>query len=102
MPPGKRAPMRRRHPATERRAEQGGIASIVARDIGRTMRHRMRGSEAPSTWAPQSAWELTGRWPRGELRMVGLAGHALSEPGISAELVRATDGIVRQASAFGF
>ena len=51
---------------------------------------------------PQSAWELAGYWPRGELRMVGLAGHALSEPGISAELVRATDGIVRRASALGF
>ncbi|MFV0333184.1 MAG: prolyl aminopeptidase [Tropicimonas sp.] len=51
---------------------------------------------------PRSAWELTRRWPHGELRMVGLAGHALSEPGITAELVQATNGIVRQAATLGF
>lgn len=50
---------------------------------------------------PRSAWELCERWSRGELRMVGMAGHALSEPGISAELVRATNGIVRQATKLG-
>ncbi|RYH09902.1 prolyl aminopeptidase [Tropicimonas sp. IMCC6043] len=50
---------------------------------------------------PRSAWELTEAWPRGELRMIGLAGHALSEPGISEELVRATNGIARQAAQFG-
>ena len=37
---------------------------------------------------PRMAWELSAKWPTSELRMVGDAGHALSEPGISAELVR--------------
>lgn len=40
---------------------------------------------------PVSAYALSESWPAGELRMVRNAGHALSEPGISAELVRATD-----------
>ncbi|MCR8724436.1 prolyl aminopeptidase [Frigidibacter sp. ROC022] len=38
---------------------------------------------------PASAVALHRRWPESELRMVGKAGHALSEPGITAELVRA-------------
>ncbi|MGB1387471.1 MAG: prolyl aminopeptidase [Paracoccaceae bacterium] len=42
---------------------------------------------------PSAAWEITAKWPLGELRMVRNAGHALSEPGISAELVRAMDQI---------
>ncbi|MDC0737700.1 prolyl aminopeptidase [Cognatishimia sp. SS12] len=36
---------------------------------------------------PRAAYELAKRWPAGRLRMIGDAGHALSEPGISAELV---------------
>ncbi|MFN3953790.1 MAG: prolyl aminopeptidase [Pararhodobacter sp.] len=40
---------------------------------------------------PVTAWELHRNWPGSELRMVPLAGHALSEPGIAAELVRVTD-----------
>ncbi len=50
---------------------------------------------------PRSAWEVAERWSRGELRMVGLAGHALSEAGISQELVRSTNAIVRQATKLG-
>lgn len=50
---------------------------------------------------PATAWALNGAWPRGTLRMVPLAGHALSEPGISAELVRITDGLRAQARALG-
>ena len=42
---------------------------------------------------PRSAYELAQAWPNAELRMVRNAGHALSEPGISAELVRAMDQI---------
>ncbi len=42
---------------------------------------------------PSAAWELTRRWPSSDLRMVRNAGHALSEPGISAELVRIMDQI---------
>ncbi|MGC1427491.1 MAG: prolyl aminopeptidase [Albidovulum sp.] len=37
---------------------------------------------------PASAWMLAQNWPRAELKMIPAAGHALSEPGISAELVR--------------
>jgi len=37
---------------------------------------------------PAAAHRLADRWPSCDLRMVPMAGHALSEPGISAELVR--------------
>ncbi len=40
---------------------------------------------------PTSAWRLSRAWPKGRLKMVGKAGHALSEPGISSELVRTMD-----------
>lgn len=42
---------------------------------------------------PEAAWSLAARWPNAELHMVRNAGHALSEPGISAELVRVMDRI---------
>ncbi|MFN3294364.1 MAG: prolyl aminopeptidase [Gemmobacter sp.] len=42
---------------------------------------------------PAAAFRLSERWERAELRMVPMAGHALSEPGITAELVRATDAL---------
>ncbi len=44
---------------------------------------------------PISAQNLHDAWPKSDLKMVGMAGHALSEPGISAELVRATDRLVK-------
>ncbi|MCT4555096.1 MAG: prolyl aminopeptidase [Pelagimonas sp.] len=37
---------------------------------------------------PRSAWELARAWPASQLHMVRNAGHALSEPGITSELVR--------------
>lgn len=40
---------------------------------------------------PHSAFEVSQNWQNSELRMVHNAGHALSEPGISAELVRIMD-----------
>jgi proline iminopeptidase len=40
---------------------------------------------------PATAHRLVGAWPAGELRLVDDGGHALSEPGIAAELIRATD-----------
>ena len=40
---------------------------------------------------PVSAFALSERWARADLRMMGLSGHALSEPRISAELVRVMD-----------
>ncbi|SEO09245.1 prolyl aminopeptidase Serine peptidase. MEROPS family S33 [Salinihabitans flavidus] len=45
---------------------------------------------------PQAAYRLSQSWPGADLRMIRNAGHALSEPGISAELVRIMDQIARQ------
>ena len=42
---------------------------------------------------PASAYALARKWKKADLRMVGMAGHALSEAGISRELVRAMDQI---------
>ena len=42
---------------------------------------------------PVSAWRLAERWRRADLRMIPVAGHALSEPGISAELMRVMDNL---------
>jgi len=42
---------------------------------------------------PAGAYRLTQAWSAARLRIVPRAGHALSEPGISAELVKATDAI---------
>jgi proline iminopeptidase len=39
----------------------------------------------------QTAWELHERWPEADFRIVGDAGHSAYEPGITAELVAATD-----------
>jgi proline iminopeptidase len=47
---------------------------------------------------PLSAWKLAALWPRAGLQMVPRAGHALSEPGITAELVRAMDGLAQGAA----
>jgi proline iminopeptidase len=40
---------------------------------------------------PQAAFQLARLWPAARLEMVAKAGHALSEPGITAALVRAMD-----------
>ncbi|MBK6466310.1 MAG: prolyl aminopeptidase [Rhodobacter sp.] len=42
---------------------------------------------------PQSAWDLSQGWAACQLQMVGMAGHALSEPGISEALVRVMNGL---------
>ena len=42
---------------------------------------------------PVTAWTLNQVWPGSELRLVRDAGHAMSEPAITAELVRATNRI---------
>ncbi len=47
---------------------------------------------------PHSAWALSRAWPRAELKLVPNAGHALSEPGISSELVRITNILRKQRS----
>ena len=38
-----------------------------------------------------TAWDLASRWPEADLRIVGDAGHSAYEPGITHELVSATD-----------
>ncbi len=38
-----------------------------------------------------SAWALHKRWPASELRLIGDAGHSITEPGIVDALVQATD-----------
>jgi len=40
---------------------------------------------------PVSAHKLSQLWPKSRLTLIGKAGHALSEPAITAELVRTTD-----------
>ena len=50
---------------------------------------------------PGTAWALHRAWPESELRMVPMAGHALSEPGITAELVKTMDRLRRQRAALG-
>lgn len=42
---------------------------------------------------PAAAWRLAQGWPKCDLRLVPLAGHALSEPGISEALVAAMNGL---------
>jgi len=39
----------------------------------------------------RSAWDLHRAWPEADLRIVGDAGHSAFEPGITHELVSATD-----------
>jgi proline iminopeptidase len=50
---------------------------------------------------PLSAYTLAQQWPRAKLTFVGRAGHALSEPGISAELVRAMDRFATDRTRLG-
>jgi proline iminopeptidase len=44
-----------------------------------------------------SAWELHKRWPGSALRLVGDAGHSISEPGIVDALIQATDEFATRA-----
>jgi len=46
---------------------------------------------------PESAWRVAKAWPNADLHLVRNAGHALSEPGISSELVRIMDRIADAA-----
>ncbi|MEL6682367.1 MAG: prolyl aminopeptidase [Pseudomonadota bacterium] len=50
---------------------------------------------------PVSAYELSKRWPISRLTLIARAGHALSEPGISAELVRTMDMLGAQRGKLG-
>ncbi|MFC8044419.1 prolyl aminopeptidase [Nocardia sp. NPDC057353] len=44
-----------------------------------------------------SAWELHRAWPGSELHMIGDAGHAAAEPGITHRLVEATDRFAKES-----
>jgi proline iminopeptidase len=48
---------------------------------------------------PATAYHLAEAWGNADLRMIPVAGHALSEPGISAELVRVMAGLAKHHSA---
>jgi proline iminopeptidase len=43
----------------------------------------------------RSAWDLHRAWPQAEWRLVPDAGHSAFEPGITRELVAATDRFAR-------
>ena len=45
---------------------------------------------------PHSAYDIHKQWPNSDLIMVRNAGHALSEPGISAELVKTMDQLAEE------
>jgi proline iminopeptidase len=50
---------------------------------------------------PESAYALAAKWPEAKLQMIPRAGHALSEPRISAALVNAMDSFASQPSLLG-
>jgi proline iminopeptidase len=50
---------------------------------------------------PVSAHTLSQMWPKSRLTFIGRAGHALSEPGISAELIRTMDMFGTQRHTLG-
>jgi proline iminopeptidase len=50
---------------------------------------------------PLSAHRLAAGWPSGQLQMIKTAGHALSEPGISTELVRVMKTVGERRETYG-
>ena len=69
---------------------------------GWILREKRRISHIPATiiqgrydmiCPPVSAWKLAEGWEKCDLRLIPLAGHALSEPGISEALVGVMDGL---------
>ncbi|AWD21898.1 prolyl aminopeptidase [Pseudogemmobacter blasticus] len=69
---------------------------------GWILRERKRIAHIPATVVqgrydmvcpPVSAWKLAEGWDHCQIRMIPMAGHALSEPGISEALVRTMDGL---------
>lgn len=75
---------------------------VFLEDDGQILRERHRIEHIPATIVqgrldmicpPVSAWRLAQGWTRAQLRMVPAAGHALSEPGITAALVGAMNGL---------
>jgi proline iminopeptidase len=60
--------------------------AVRLRDIPGTIIHGRYDVVTPV----KNAWDLKAAWPSAELRIVADAGHAMSEPGITHELVSAT------------
>jgi len=67
----------------------------LMRDLGRlsSVRGTIIQGQYDMICPPVTAWNLHRNWGGSSLRIVPMAGHALSEPGITAELVRVTDGL---------
>ena len=59
-------------------------------------RHHRAGPLRHDLPARDGAMHLSKAWPGCRLKMIPVAGHALSEPGISAELVRVMDALRRE------
>ncbi len=77
-------------------------------DEGQLLRDRSRIEHLPAVIVqgrydmvcpPQAAHDLAQGWARCDLRMVPASGHALSEPRITAELVRVVDALAAQDRA---
>lgn len=84
---------------------------IFLEEDGQILRDMPRMADVPGTIVqgrydmicpPASAHMLAARWPAGRLQMIKSAGHALSEPGISQELVRVMKGVIQRRSRYGF
>lgn len=76
------------------------INGAFLEEDGQILRDRKRIEHIPATIVqgrmdmicpPVSSWRLAQGWKRAELRMIPAAGHALSEPGITAALVATMD-----------
>ena len=68
-----------------------GAATATASDTIRADPGRDRAGSIRCRCPDRTAWELHRRWPEADLRVVVDAGHSAYEPGITAELVAATD-----------
>lgn len=86
------------------RLENHYFANACFLDEGQLLRDRGRIEHLPCVIVqgrhdmvcpPLGAWRLAQGWDTCDLRLIPAAGHALSEPGISAELVRVMDSLRR-------
>ena len=67
----------------------------LLRDVPGTIIHGRYDMICP----PSSSWQLHKAWPGSHLKIVGKSGHALSEPGLTSELVRTMDRLRNDAAA---
>ncbi|SFU77124.1 proline iminopeptidase [Aliiroseovarius crassostreae] len=92
------------------RLENHYFANGAWLEEGQILRHMPKIAHVPGTIVqgrhdmicpPVSAYELHKRWPSSTLRMIHLAGHALSERGITDELTYTMDKLARQRDTLG-